>query len=102
MNNETVMSDEELFFEEKSGTKEPARKGRGRGKKSPKDLFGKLKIKMVMRIYGVTRARAMEIIAGRAEEAQEMERAKNRDERLEGRPSDDEELMSAAEFFGAN
>ena len=102
MNNATVMSDEELLFEEKSGTKEPARKGMGRGKKSPKDLFGKLKIKMVMRIDGVTRARAMEIIAGRAEEAQEMERSKNRDERSEGRPSDDEELMSAAEFFGAN
>ena len=97
-----MISDDELFFEEKNGTKVPARKGMGRGKKSSNDLFGKLKIKMVMRIYGVTRARAMEIIAGRAEEAQEMERAKNRDERSEGRPSDDEELMSAAEFFGAN
>lgn len=102
MNNKTMISDDELFFEEKSGTKVPARKGVGRGKKSSNDLFGKLKIKMVMRIYGVTRARAMEIIAGRAEEAQEMERAKNRDARPEDRPSDDEELMSAAEFFGAD
>ena len=97
-----MISDDELFFEEKNGTKVPARKGMGRGKKSSNDLFGKLKIKMVMRIYGVTRARAMEIIAGRAEEAREMERAKKRDARPEDRPSDDEELMSAAEFFGAD
>ena len=102
MNNKTMISDDEFFFEEKSGTKVPVHKGKARGKRSKRDLFAELKVKMVMRIYGVTRARAMEIIAGRAEEAQEMERAKNRDERSEGRPSDDEELMSAAEFFGAN
>lgn len=101
MNKKTLMSGDELFFEEKSGTKVPARTDMERRKKSSNDLLGKLKIKMFMRIYGVTRARAMEIIAGRAEEAQEMERAKNRDERSEDRPSDDE-LMSADEFFGAN
>ena len=42
------------------------------------------------------------VLALPAEEAQEMERANKRDERPEDRPSDDEELMSAAEFFGAN
>ena len=101
MDNETIMSAEE-FFGEPAKDKTPARTGKARRKRLNKDPFAELKIKMVMRIYGVTRARAMEIIAGRAEEAQEMERAKNRDERSEGRPSDDEELMSAAEFFGAN
>ena len=101
MNNETIMTAEEFLGELAKG-KVPTRTGKARGKRSKQDIFAELKIKMVMRIYGVTRARAMEIIAGRAEEAQEMERAKNRDERSEGRPSDDEELMSAAEFFGAN
>ena len=97
-----MMNGAELFLDTESGKKAPARKGRGRGKKSPIDLFDKLKIKMVMRIYGVTSARAMEIIAGRADEAQEAELAKKRGARHGERPSDDEELMSAAEFFGAS
>ena len=102
MNNEQIMSAEE-FFGEPAKDKTPARTGNARGKRSNKDLFTELKIKMVMRIYGVSRARAMEIIVGRADERQEMERAK---ESLSAcsrrRPSDDEdeELMSAADFFG--
>ena len=63
MNDKTTISDDELFFEEKSGTKVPARKGMGRGKKSSNDLFAEVKVKMVMRVYGVTKAHALEILA---------------------------------------
>ena len=100
MNNEKIMSAEE-FFGEPVKDKTPARTGKARGKRSNKDLFTELKIKMVMRIYGVSRARAMEIIAGRADEKLEMERAEERPSvRSRRRTSDDEELMSAADFFG--
>ena len=100
MNNEQIMSAEE-FFGEPAKDKTPARTGNARGKRSNKNPFAELKIKMIMRIYGVSRARAMEIIAGRAEEKQEMERAKEPPSaRSWRRTSDDEELMSAADFFG--
>ena len=67
-NDEEVMSAEEFFGELAYEKKAPVRKGRGRGKKSANDLFAEIKVKMVMRIYGVTKVRAMEIIASRAEE----------------------------------
>ena len=101
MDNETIMSAEE-FFGEPAKDKTPARTGKARRKRLNKDPFAELKIKMVMRIYGVSRERAMEIIAGRADEKQEMDRAKESPSaRLRRRPSDDEgeELMSAADFF---
>ena len=100
MNDKTIMSAEEFFGELEKG-KAPTHTGKALGKRSRKDLFDELKIKMVMRIYGVSRARAMEIIAGRADEKQEMERAKERPSAgLRRQASDDEELMSAADFFG--
>lgn len=102
MDNEKIMSAEEFFGEPKKD-KTPAHTGKARRKRSSKALFAELKIKTVMRIYGVSRARAMEIIAGRADEKQEMERAKESPSaRLRRRPLDDEdeELMSAADFFG--
>ena len=49
------------------GKKVP-RKRRSRGKK-PEALFAAVKVKMVMRIYGVSRAQALEIIAKRESEA---------------------------------
>ena len=67
-NDEEVMSAEEFFGELAYEKKVPVRKGRGRGKKSANDLFAEIKVKMVMRIYGVTKARALEIIADHAEE----------------------------------
>ena len=67
-NDEEVMSAEEFFGELAYEKKAPVRKGRRRGKKSANDLFAEIKVKMVMRIYGVTKARALEILADRAEE----------------------------------
>ena len=63
-----VISAEEFFGGLENEKKAPVRKGRGRGKKSANDLFAEIKVKMVMRIYGVTKARALEIIADRAKE----------------------------------
>lgn len=102
MEKETMMSAEEFFGELEKG-KTPVRKGGARGKKTGKDFFAELKVKMVMRIYGATRARAMEIIAGRAVEKDELERAKERAKRskISSPEPPDGDLMSAEEFFGA-
>ena len=98
MNNETMMTAEE-FFGEPAKAKTPATKSRARGKKSRDDLFTEAKIKMVMRIYGVPRKRALGIIAGREAERQALERAKER--QTKHRESHKEErLMTAEEFFG--
>ncbi len=86
-----IMTAEDFFggFDE---PKKAPRKARARGKK-PKTLFAAVKVKMVMRIYGVPRARALEIIARREAEkraAEDKESAREKDDRL----------MSAREFFG--
>ena len=75
----------------------PAYTGKRRKRKAKEDTFSEIKIKMVMRIYGVSRARAIEIIAGREAEKVALEAAK--DEARE-RASTDDRLMSAEEFFG--
>ena len=97
MNDETIMTAEEFFGEvEKDNT--PVRMGKARGKGSKTDLFSKLKVKMVMRIYGVSKKRALEIIAGRAAE----KRALAQRLRNDGRTSmkDEGGFMSAKDFFG--
>ena len=73
MNNETIMSAEE-FFGEPEKDKKPALSVKARGKRSKKDIFAELKIKMVMRIYGVSRAKALEIIAKRENETRAAEK----------------------------
>ena len=53
-----------------------ARKSKKKAKTSAQNRFAEIKVKMVMRIYGVSSVRAQEIIAGRAGEKQEIERAR--------------------------
>ena len=98
------MKDDEMmytedFFEDLTEDKQPRLTGKGRARKTKKNTLAEVKIKMVMRIYGVSRARAAEIIAGRAAEkvAFEAEKAAARE-----RASSDDHLMSAEEFFGAS
>ena len=67
-----IMSAEEFFGGIVDGKKVP-RKRRSRGKK-PEALFAAVKVKMVMRIYGVSRAQALEIIAKRESEAKAAEK----------------------------
>ena len=99
-NDDEVMSAEEFFGGLETEKKAPVRKGRRRGKKSANDLFAEVKVKMVMRVYGVTKARALEILADRADEKKPPEAsAGNVDEIEDG--EEDVPFMSAAEFFGA-
>ena len=99
MDNETMIAAEELFGEVENQDRTPARKGRARGRKSQGDLFAELKIKMVMRIYGVSKKDALGIIAGREAERQALERAK--EQHAKRAKDSDDELMTAEELFGA-
>ena len=91
------MSAEEFFGEVEKG-KAPVRMGQARGKRSKADLFAELKVKMVMRIYGVSKARALEIIAGRAAEKKALADGSGKDDRKAKK--DEGEFMSALDFFG--
>ena len=101
MGDDDVMSADEFFGEEflDDGPKDksPRRTGRRRTKKAQKDILGDIKVRMVMRIYGVSKARALDIIAGRADERAALEAAKGGDR---GRGEADDGLMSAEDFFG--
>ena len=46
----------------------PTRKKKERGKKAGKQLLSEVKIRMVMRIYGLSRAHAAKFIVGREQE----------------------------------
>ncbi len=63
-----IMSAECLFDDEKLPRKVAAHTRRVRRKKSQQDFFAELKIKMLMRIHGATRTRAIEILAEREAE----------------------------------
>ena len=91
-----IMSAEEFFGGIDNGEKHSSRTPRLRGKKTAEDLFAKMKVKMIMRIYGVSRARALEIIAGR-EAAKSAENGKAQEVGQKG--DTDEELLSAEDFF---
>ena len=73
-------------------------------KKSGKDLFEEIKMKMVMKVYGISRSKAMELIAGRAAAEASCADGGKGDARAAsaGRfaHDDDDEFMSAEEFFG--
>ena len=91
-----IMSGEE-FFGGLTGGKKAPRKCRSRGKK-PEALFAAVKVKMVMRIYGVSRVQALEIIAKREAETSAAEGEGADRSTAEGRGG---EFMSAEEFFGS-
>ena len=83
-----------------------ARKKRGRAMKSNEDLFEQLKVKMVMRIYGVSCEQAKTIIEGRMAESAALEaeneakrekRARNFRRRV--RDDDDDEWIPASEII---
>ena len=90
------MSAEEFFGGLDNGKKDSSRTCRTRGKKKAEDLFTKMKVKMVMRIYGASRAKALEIIttrdAAKAAAVGESQIGGNRGDTNEA-------LMSAEDFF---
>ena len=89
-NNEEIMTAAEFFGEIDKEANTPSRKSQPRRKRNQDDLFADVKVKMVMRINGVSRAKALEIISARAAEKAAEEEAGPRDVRT----------MSADEFFG--
>ena len=93
MHNEIEIDAEELFGEMEKGGKVPVQKSKDRRKRSAENLFAEIKVKMVMRIYGVTRVRALEIIAAREAARKAAEKAES--------SSADGELMDAGAFFGS-
>ena len=96
INDDEVMSAEEFFGGIDNGKKKPSRTCRTRGKKKAADLFTKMKVKMVMRIYGASHAKALEIIAAR----DAAETAADGESQIGGNRGDtNEELMSAEDFF---
>lgn len=94
MDEEMEMMSAEEFFGEPKTDKTPSRRGKAHGNRLKKDIFTELKVKMVMRIYGVSKTRACEIIAGRAAEKEALEDANSSD------CGNNDEIMSAEEFFG--
>ena len=64
-----------------------------------KKTFADIKARMVMRIYGVTRAKAERIISDRAAEKVAVLAAAKAPGAVDDCASDDDELMSAEEFF---
>ena len=98
-NSETgeMMTAEEFFgmAPGKNAACKPAKR-KARAKKSPDEFFEELKVKTVMRIYGASRARALEIIAGRDAERKALEDAKEQAREAARRRRGE----SAEEFFG--
>ena len=96
-NEDEIMSAAEFFGELESGEKSPSRTCRPRGKKSENGFFSEIKVKMAMRAHGVSRARALEIIANR-----EDGKDASKDGVAHGGGTNfraDETIMTAEEFF---
>ena len=94
-----IMTAEEFFGEVANnmgvGSTGAPRKRSGRAKKT----FADIKARMVMRIYGVTRAKAEKIISERAAAKTESGAAAKAAGAAEDCGLGDVELMSAEEFF---
>ena len=73
MKDDDELFDAEDLFGEVVKYERPKYTGRRRAKKAQKDRFAEIKVRMVMRIYNISRARAIKIIAGRAAEKKELE-----------------------------
>ena len=89
-----IMSAEEFFGEIDDSKSNLPRRRRQRGKSGVGDLFAKMKVKMVMRIYGVSRAKALAIIADRNGDQKATEPAND-----SSNTDEDNGFMTAEEFF---
>ena len=98
-NDEEIMTAKEFFGGIESdrglGSMSSPRRRRGRTKKT----FADIKVRMVMRIYGVTRAKAEKIISERAAAKTEAGAAAKAAGAAEDCGLGDVDLMSAEEFF---
>jgi len=69
-------------------------------KEPEKDAFTEMKIKMVMKIYGLSRSKAIEKIVEREGKREKCECAKVNAEKARKDRFVDDEFLSAEEFFG--
>ena len=73
-------------------------------KKSRKNLFDEIKVKMVMKVYGISRGEAMKRVAKRRAETARYGNGGKEDSFAVKvgsiAPDEEEEMMSAEEFFG--
>ena len=90
-----IMSAEEFFGGIAKSKNAPAKISRKRRKRTADDLFQEAKLRMVMRIYGVSRAKALEIIAARAKKSEDGVKSGD----CQATPSGNDELTSVEEFF---
>ena len=90
------------LFDESPGERGPGKpaKQKARGRKSSDEAFEELKVKTVMRIYGASRARALEIIAGRDGERKALAAAKERAREAARRRREEREEEDVKDFFG--
>ena len=99
MNDDEIMMNEE-FFDGVQSDKGVGRSISPRPQKSrAKNTFADIKARMVMRIYGVTRAKAEKIISERAAAKTESGAVAKAAGAAEDCGLGDVELMSAEEFF---
>ena len=93
-------AEEDLLFEDDCmnemarRNRVPSRKKKERGKKAGKQLLSEVKIRMVMRIYGLSRAHAAKLVALREGEIR-AEAAKKAKEKPAGEP------QGIDDFFGS-
>ena len=100
MNDDDEIMTAEEFFGELEGERGEGCSGGSRPRKRrAKSTFEDIKARMVMRIYGVTRAKAERIISDRAAEKVAVLAAAKAPGAVDDCASDDDELMSAEEFF---
>ena len=100
MNDDDKIMTAEEFFDGVQSDKGVGRSISPRPQKSrAKNTFADIKARMVMRIYGVTRAKAERIISDRAAEKVAVLAAAKAPGAVDDCASDDDELMSAEEFF---
>ena len=79
---------EEFFGGKRNSGGQQRSRTRGKESEEDKDLFSKVKVEMVMRIYGCSRDRALQIIADRENEL----RAANNEGAAEHASRDDDEF----------
>lgn len=94
-----IMTAEEFFGEMENRKSTGGGVGARPKKRCANKTFADIKARMVMRIYGVTRAKAEKIISERAAAKTEPGAAAKAAGAVEDCGSGDVELMSAEEFF---
>ena len=99
MKDDEIMTTAEFFGEAENNRDAGCASGSRPRKRRAKNTFADIKARMVMRIYGVTRAKAERIISDRAAEKVAVLAAAKAPGAVDDCASDDDELMSAEEFF---